>query len=286
MALVDESDRTLMRIFCRRTFSGALLSLAASVPFAARAADPSTIIVASTTSTEQSGLFAYLLPRFQAQTGIRVKVVAVGTGQALDIGRRGDADVLLVHDRSAEDRFIAQGSGIERRDVMFNDFVIVGPKSDPAQIRETTDAVGALRRIARSTVPFISRGDHSGTHATELRLWQAGDIAVTQRGIYRETGSGMGPTLNIAASLNGYTLTDRGTWLSFRNRQELVLLLAGDPRLANPYGVMLVNPARHSHVNKDGGMAFVNWLASTSGQEAITSFRVNGEQLFFTGAAR
>ena len=265
-----------------RTIFATLTAALCLIAAPSQGADAKLITVASTTSTEQSGLFAHVLPLLQAQTGIRVKVVAVGTGQALDIGRRGDADVVLVHDRPAEDGFVAQGYGIERRDVMYNDFVIVGPASDPANVRSATDVVQALQRIAGSAVPFISRGDNSGTHATELRLWQSASLSSQQRGLYRESGSGMGSTLNMAASLNAYTLTDRGTWLSFRNRQQLAVLAAGDARLANPYGVMLVNPARHPHVNAAGGIAFIDWLVSAAGREAIVSFRINGEQLFFT----
>jgi tungstate transport system substrate-binding protein len=246
-----------------------------------------TITVASTTSTEQSGLFGYLLPIFSKASGIAVKVVAVGTGQALDIGRRGDADVVFVHDRPAEDKFMAEGQGVKRFDVMYNDFVIVGPKSDPARIAGDKNVVEALRKIAAAKAPFISRGDHSGTHEAELRLWRdAGvDIATLKGDWYREIGQGMGPALNIAASLNAYLLSDRGTWLSFKNRGDLVILTEGDKRLFNQYGVMLVNPAKHPNVRARDGQTFVDWLISPKGQEAIAGYKIGGEQLFFPNAS-
>jgi tungstate transport system substrate-binding protein len=244
-----------------------------------------TITVASTTSTEQSGLFGHILPRFTAATGIRVKVVALGTGQALDLGRRGDADVVLVHDRPAEDRFVAEGYGVERRDVMYNDFVLVGPAADPARIAEAKTAAEALRRIAATNAVFVSRGDRSGTHAAELRQWQIAGIDPKSVKGYRDAGAGMGPTLNMAAALNAYTLADRGTWLAFRNRQELRLLLAGDHQLFNPYGVILVNPLRHPHVKAEEGRRFIAWLAGREGQDAIASFRIEGQPLFFPQAA-
>jgi tungstate transport system substrate-binding protein len=247
-----------------------------------------TITVASTTSTEQSGLFGYLLPIFSKASGVAVKVVAVGTGQALDIGRRGDADVVFVHDRPAEDKFMAEGQGVKRFDVMYNDFVIVGPKSDPAHIAGDKDVVEALRKIAAAKTPFISRGDHSGTHEAELRLWKdAGlDIAAARGGWYREIGQGMGPALNMAASSNAYLLSDRGTWLSFKNRGDLALLTEGDKRLFNQYGVMLVNPAKHPNVNARDGQAFIDWLISPKGQATIADYRVGGEQLFFPNASQ
>ena len=257
-----------------------VLALAAGV---AHAED---IVVASTTSTDQSGLFGYLLPQFEAKSGVKIKVVALGTGQALDTGRRGDADVLLVHDRPAEDKFIAEGYGVERRDVMYNDFVLLGPRSDPAKVKTTSDVVEALRRIAGSATPFVSRGDKSGTHAAELRFWKDAGIDAKAWKDYKEAGSGMGPTLNMAASLGAYTLADRGTWLSFKNRQDLEIVLAGDKRLFNPYGVMLVNPARHPHVKKEAGMKFIEWIISAAGQAAIAGFKINGEQLFFPSAGR
>lgn len=262
-----------------------ILSLAAAASLLAGGAGAQeTLVVASTTSTEQSGLFGWLLPKFEAATGIKVRVVAVGTGQALDIGRRGDADALLVHDRVAEDKFVADGYGSYRKDVMYNDFVFIGPKEDPAKIKGAGNAVAALKAIGDSGQVFVSRGDKSGTHAAELRLWkQAG---VDPKGLpgYKETGSGMGPTLNMAAGLNGYTLSDRATWGAFKNRQGLDLLLAGDPVLFNPYGVIPVNPARHPHVKKEAAERFAQWLTSTAGQEAIAAFRADGTQVFFPSA--
>ncbi len=240
------------------------------------------ITVASTTSTEQSGLFRHLLPIFEKKTGIQVRVVALGTGQALDMGRRGDADVVFVHDKAAEEKLVAEGFFVERREVMYNDFILVGPKSDPARAGGR-DAVGALMTIAEKKAPFVSRGDKSGTHAAELRLWkEAGVDPAHGRGAwYRETGSGMGPTLNTASGMNAYTLTDRGTWLSFKNRGELAIVVQGDKRLFNPYGVMLVNPAKHRHVKKAEGMAFIRWLTSAEGRRAIAGFKIHGDQLFF-----
>ncbi|MDA9404317.1 extracellular solute-binding protein [Bradyrhizobium sp. CCBAU 45389] len=246
-----------------------------------------TITVASTTSTEQSGLFGHLLPLFSKAEGINVKVVAVGTGQALDIGRRGDADVVFVHDRPAEDKFMSEGQGVKRFDVMYNDFVIIGPKSDPAQIAGSKDVTDALRKIAAAKAAFISRGDKSGTHAAELRLWkEAGvDLSAGKDSWYREIGQGMGPALNMASSSNAYLLSDRGTWLSFGNRGELTVLTEGDKRLFNQYGVMLVNPAKHPNVKAQDGQAFIDWLVSPKGQQAIAGYKVGGEQLFFPNAA-
>src|SRR3954462_11152021 len=245
------------------------------------------ITVASTTSTEQSGLFGYLLPLFSKAAGIDVKVVAVGTGQALDIGRRGDADVVFVHDRPAEDKFMAEGQGGKRFDVMYNDFIIVGPRSDPAHIGGDRDVVDALKKIAAAKAPFISRGDHSGTHEAELRLWkQAGiDIGASRGDWYREIGQGMGPALNMASSSNAYLLADRGTWLSFKNRGDLAILTEGDKRLFNQYGVMLVNPDKHPNVKAKDGQVFIDWLVSPKGQETIAGYKVGGEQLFFPNAA-
>jgi tungstate transport system substrate-binding protein len=267
-----------------------LLALIALLPVLAAA--PSTgaeqpfITVASTTSTEQSGLFAHLLPAFTAKTGIEVRVVAVGTGQALKIGERGDADVLLVHDKPSELKFVADGWGVDRHDVMYNDFVIVGPRRDPAGLAGGKDAVAAFAKIAAANAPFVSRGDDSGTHKEEKRLWQdAGiDIKKVGDGWYREVGSGMGPTLNIAAGLDAYTLSDRSTWLSFNNRRDLTLLVAGDPRLFNQYGVMLVNPARHPAVKAELGKTFIEWLLSPVGQQTIAAYQIGGEQLFFPNA--
>ena len=270
-----------------RSVAGTLLLAAAAAiatPLAAQA--QSAITVASTTSTEQSGLFRHLLPAFESKTGIQVKVVAVGTGQALDIGRRGDADVVFVHDAAAEQKFVAEGSGVKRFEVMYNDFVLVGPKGDPAKIGGSRDILDALRRIAAAGAPFASRADRSGTHAAELRYWQAAgvDLAPAKGKWYKETGSGMGPTLNTAAGLNAYALTDRGTWLSFRNRADLAILVEGDKRLFNQYGVMLVNPQKHPHVKREAGQKFVDWLVSAEGQAAIASYKINGEQLFFPNA--
>ncbi|MGI9126757.1 MAG: substrate-binding domain-containing protein [Roseomonas sp.] len=245
-----------------------------------------SITVASTTSTEQSGLFGHILPIFTREAGIAVRVVALGTGQALDVGRRGDADVVFVHDRAAEERFVAEGFGGPRRHVMFNDFVITGPAADPARIAGLGDTAEALRRIAAARAPFISRGDRSGTHAAELRLWQlAGIDPASGRGHwYREVGQGMGPALNTAAAQGAYILADRGTWLSFRNRQDQRILIEGDTRLFNQYGVMLVNAQRHPHVKAADGQRFIDWLLSPAGQAAIAAYRIGGEQLFFPNA--
>jgi tungstate transport system substrate-binding protein len=245
-----------------------------------------TITVASTTSTEQSGLFGYLLPRFTAASGIGVKVVAVGTGQALDIGRRGDADVVFVHDRPAEEKFLAEGFGVRRYEVMYNDFVVIGPKADPAHIADGKDVAEALRKIAAARATFVSRGDRSGTHEAELRLWKAAgvDLADAKGDWYREIGQGMGAALNMASSANAYLLSDRGTWLSFKNRGDLAVLSEGDRRLFNQYGVMLVNPARHATVKAGDGQAFVDWLVSPDGQKTIADYKVGGEQLFFPNA--
>lgn len=264
----------------RRSMLGLLAALALAAPAPAQ---ERFITVASTTSTEQSGLFGHILPRFTQRTGIAVRVVALGTGQALDVGRRGDADVVFVHDAAAEERFVAEGYGVQRLEVMYNDFVIVGPAADPAGAKGS-DVVEALKRIAAAKAPFASRGDRSGTHAAERRFWRA--AGVTPAGDwYRETGSGMGPTLNTAAGMNAYALTDRGTWLSFRNRGDLTILVEGDRRLFNQYGVILVNPRRHPHVKAADGQAFIDWLVSREGQAAIASYMVNGEQLFFPNAA-
>ena len=241
------------------------------------------ITVASTTSTEQSGLFKHLLPMFERKTSIQVRVVALGTGQALDMGRRGDADVVFVHAKALEEKFVAEGYGVKRFEVMYNDFVLVGPKSDPAKVGGSKDIVAALQKIKAAQAPFASRGDKSGTHFAELQLWtMAGiDIAKDKGPWYRDTGSGMGPTLNIASGMNAYALADRGTWLSFKNRGELVIAVEGDQRLFNQYGVILVNPAKHPHVKKDMGQAFVDWIVSPEGQAAIAAYKIGGEQLFF-----
>ncbi len=262
-----------------RILSAALL--AASLTPAAGAAER-FITVASTTSTKNSGLFDHILPLFEKKTGIQVRVVAVGTGQAIRLARNGDADVLLVHHRPSEEAFVAEGFGVKRLDVMVNDFVIVGPGDDPARIAGMGDAAEALEKIAGAGAPFVSRGDDSGTHKKELGLWRAAgvDAARASGGWYRETGSGMGATLNTASAMQGYALADRGTWLSFKNRAGLRVLVEGDERLFNPYGVILVNPKRHSHVKADLGREFIAWLISPEGQAAIGAFRVNGQVLF------
>ncbi len=262
---------------------------AAVAPFAPAAqAQSRSIVLASTTSTEQSGLFAHLLPRFRASTGIDVRVVAVGTGQALDLGRRGDADVVLVHDRPAEDRFLAEGHATRRLDVMYNDFILVGPSADPARTSSAGTVMEAFRRIRQAEHAFVSRGDRSGTHAAELRLWELAGIDIQQaRGAwYRDTGTGMGPALNIAAAMDAYLLADRGTWIAFRNRQGLRIVLEGDARLKNRYGIMRVNPARHPHVKALEAQQFIDWLCSDAGQRVIADYRIEGEQLFFPEAAR
>ena len=248
-------------------------------------APASAIVMASTTSTEQSGLFGHLLPAFKQATGIDVRVVAVGTGQALDTGRRGDADVVFVHDTAAEEKFVAEGFATQRRNVMYNDFVLIGPKADPAGTRGA-DIAAALKKLAASPLAFISRGDKSGTHAAELRLWKAAgvEVATTKPAGYRECGCGMGPALNMAAATNAYVLADRGTWLAFRNRGELAVLVEGDSRLFNPYGVMVVNPARHPHVKAALAQQFANWVVSPAGQQTIASYRIDGQPLFFPNA--
>ena len=244
------------------------------------------ITVASTTSTEQSGLFKHLLPIFEKKTGIQVRVVALGTGQALDMGRRGDADVVFVHARPLEEKFVAEGYGVRRYEIMYNDFILIGPKADPAKVLGGKDAVHALQKIHGAKAPFVSRGDRSGTHFAELELWNAAgiDIGVEKGRWYREIGQGMGPALNTAAGMNAYVLSDRGTWLSFKNRGELAIVVEGDRRLFNQYGAMLVNPQRHLGVKKEMGQAFIDWLISGEGQEAIGAYRIGGEQLFFPNA--
>ncbi len=250
-------------------------------------AQEKSIVVSSTTSTEQSGLFGYLLPIFEKKTGIQVKVVAVGTGQALDIGRRGDADVVFVHDKPAEEKFVEEGYSTQRNEVMYNDFVLIGPKADPAKIGGGKDIQAGLQKIASTQTPFISRGDKSGTHAAELRYWKGSGVEVSPSSSwYKETGSGMGPALNTASAMNGYILSDRATWLTFKNRGDLAILVQGDPRLFNQYGVMLVNPAKYPQVKKAEGQAFIDWLISKDGQDTIASYKVGGEQLFFPNAKK
>jgi|SRR5262245_16711825 len=249
------------------------------------AAQDKSIVVASTTSTQDSGLFSHILPAFQAKTGIAVRVIAQGTGQALDTGRRGDADVVFVHAKPQEEKFVAEGFGVKRYPVMYNDFILVGPKSDPAGVKGN-DIVAGLTAIKAKAAPFISRGDKSGTHAAELALWKIADTdPVAGRGAwYREIGQGMGAALNTASASNAYTLADRGTWLSFKNRGDLAILVEGDKRLFNQYGVILVNPAKHPHVKKELGQAFIDWLVSPEGQNTIADYKINGEQLFFPNA--
>lgn len=269
----------------------AALAVAACVLSSPGFAQNRIITVASTTSTEQSGLFGYILPVFEKDTGVKVRVVALGTGQALDTARRGDADVAFVHDKAAEEKFVAEGFGVERREVMYNDFVLLGPRSDPAKVAGK-DILEGLRRIAAVDVAarpaFISRGDKSGTHAAELRYWKmAGlDLDKIKGAWYRDTGSGMGPALNMASSANAYILADRGTWLSFKNRGDLAILVEGDSRLFNQYGVILVNPLKHPQVNREDGQRFIDWLLSAPGQKAIAEYKIGGEQLFFPNAKR
>ncbi len=247
---------------------------------AAAAAEKPFILVASTTSTEQSGLFAHIIPAFTAATGIEVRVVAVGTGQAFAMARSGDADILLAHDPEGEQRFVAEGHGLERRQVMYNDFILLGPSGDPAGITGAAGAVEAMQRIARARVPFASRGDNSGTHRAEQRLWAAAGIEPSGRW-YRSLGSGMGPTLNTAAGMDAYVLADRGSWMNFHNRQNLVILFEGDPVLFNPYASVLINPQRHPHIRHELALQWHEWLLSEDGQAAIASFEIDGEPLFF-----
>ena len=278
----------------RRTFFSRLLAACAGAALLAATggalAQERYIVMASTTSTDQSGLFGHLLPAFKAASGIDVRVVALGTGQALDAARRGDADVVFVHDQAAEEKFVAEGWGLKRLPVMYNDFVLVGPKSDPAGVAGK-DIVAGLAKLAASGAPFISRGDKSGTHAAELRYWKLAGIEVATAPApkpagYRECGCGMGPALNMAAAGNGYTLADRGTWLAFKNRGELAVLVQGDTRLFNQYGVIVVNAAKHPHVKTEGAQAFADWVTSPAGQATIAAYRIGGEQLFFPNAGR
>jgi len=260
----------------------AVIGIALGLALGSGGAHAEAIIVASTTSTEQSGLFGYLLPAFTKATGIEVKVVAVGTGQALDMGRRGDADVEFVHDQTAEEKFLAEGFGVKRLPVMYNDFVLIGPTGDPAGVRGD-DVVAALRKVAAANTPFVSRGDKSGTDAAERRYWALSGTSSKGTG-YRECGCGMGPALNIASSAGAYVLADRGTWLSFKNRGDLKVLVEGDKRLFNQYGVMMVNPARYPQVKVAPSQKFIDWLVSREGQDTIAAYKVNGEQLFFPNA--
>ncbi len=260
-------------------------ALAATLVLSAVMAQAQSIVVASTTSTEQSGLFPYLLPEFKKASGIDVKVVALGTGQAIDMGRRGDADVLFVHDQAAEEKVVAEGFAVKRFPVMYNDFVLIGPASDPAKTR-SNDIVEALRKLAAGNAAFISRGDKSGTHAAELRFWAIAQLADKKGSGYKECGCGMGPALNIASSSGAYLLADRGTWLNFKNRGDLAVLVEGDKRLFNQYGVMLVNPARHPHVKAADGQKFIDWLVSAPGQAVIASYKIGGEPVFFPNATK
>jgi len=271
----------------RRTVMVAAALAAAIVTTPALAQDKS-IVVSSTTSTQDSGLFGYLLPLFKQTTGIDVKVVAQGTGQALDTGRRGDADVVFVHAKSAEEKFLAEGEGVKRYPVMYNDFVLIGPKSDPAGIKGTKDIAKALQMIKDKQAPFISRGDRSGTHIAELALWNrdAGiDIEKDKGAWYKSIGQGMGAALNTASASNAYVLSDRGTWISFKNKEDLAIAVEGDKRLFNQYGVMLVNPAKHPNVKQDLGQQFIDWLVSPEGQKTIANYKINGEQLFYPNAS-
>ena len=274
-----------MELKRRELFRILLMTLALSAASAASLAQ-NFITVASTTSTEQSGLFKHLLPAYEKKTGVQVRVVALGTGQALDMARRGDADVVFVHARSAEEKFIAEGYGVKRLPVMYNDFVLVGPKSDPAKVAGGKDIVEALRKVKAQAAAFVSRGDRSGTHMAELALWKTAgiDIAADKGPWYRDTGQGMGPALNSASSMNGYILTDRATWISFKNRGDLTIVVEGDKRLFNQYGVILVNPEKHKHVKKEMGQAFIDWVISPEGQKAIADYKIGGEQLFFPNA--
>jgi tungstate transport system substrate-binding protein len=278
-----------IRMQTRRTLIALAIAAMAAIP--AASAQDKSIIVSSTTSTQDSGLFGHILPLFKAKTGITVKVLAQGTGQALDTGRRGDADVVFVHAKSAEEKFLSEGQGVKRYPVMYNDFVLVGPKSDPAGVKGGKDIVAALKAIKSKSAPFISRGDRSGTHIAELNLWKAAGIDI-EKGLsvkdlgpwYKAIGQGMGAALNTASASNSYVLTDRGTWLSFKNRGDLIVAVEGDKRLFNQYGVMLVNPDKHPNVKRDLGQAFIDWLISPEGQKAIADYKINGEQLFYPNA--
>ena len=267
----------------RRVWPAALLGLCLALSQAVAWAQ-TTLVMASTTSTEQSGLFGHLLPAFKAASGLDVKVVALGTGQALDMGRRGDADVLFVHDPVAEEKLVADGFGLQRWPVMYNDFVLIGPGNDPAQVRGK-DIAQALQKVAQSQAAFVSRGDKSGTHAAELRYWAMAGSSHMGAG-YKACGCGMGPALNMAASMGAYVLADRGTWLSFKNRADLAVLVQGDERLFNPYGVIAVNPAKHPHVKVKEAQRFIDWVTSPAGQAYIAAYKIGGEQLFFPSAKR
>lgn len=288
MTLAKPPGDPPVRPILRRALLAAPVALPALAAAPVARARERSITLASTTSTEQSGLFGHLLPLFARATGIAVRVVALGTGQALDVARRGDADAVFVHDRAAEERFVAEGHGGPRRAVMYNDFVLAGPAADPARVAGTGDVAGALRRIAAAGAPFVSRGDRSGTHAAELRLWQrAGvDPGTGRGGWYREIGQGMGPALNTAAAQGAYVLTDRATWIAFRNRQDLRVAVEGDVLLFNQYGVMTVSAERHPHVRAADAGRFADWVVSPEGQAAIAGYRIDGQQLFFPNAGQ
>ncbi len=270
----------------RRHLLAVAVALAVTSPIATTAEDKTTIVVASTTSTQDSGLFGHLLPLFTAKTGIEVKVVAQGTGQALDTARRGDADVVFVHARAAEEKFVAEGFAETRRPVMYNDFVLIGPKSDPAGIKGSADIAASLKAIREKAAPFVSRGDRSGTHQAELALWKTAgiDLETAKGDWYREIGQGMGAALNTASAMNAYVLSDRGTWIGFKNRGDLDIAVAGDKRLFNQYGIMAVSPAKHPHVEAAAAKTFVDWVLSREGQAAIASYKIDGQQLFFPNA--
>jgi tungstate transport system substrate-binding protein len=275
----------MKKFMCFRPLSLIQYALAATVLIASSGAQAQSIVVASTTSTEQSGLFSYLLPEFKKASGIDVKVVALGTGQALDMGRRGDADVLFVHDQVAEEKIVADGFAVKRFPVMYNDFVLIGPAADPAKTKGK-DIVEALKKLSTANASFISRGDKSGTHAAELRFWTLAGLSDNKGRAYQACGCGMGPALNMASSSGAYVLADRGTWLSFKNRGDLMVLVEGDTRLFNQYGVMLVNPAKHPHVKAADGQKFVDWVVSAPGQAVIASYKIAGQQLFFPNAGK
>jgi tungstate transport system substrate-binding protein len=263
---------------------GALLVLLAAT--SAALAEEKSIVVASTTSTQDSGLFGHILPIFKAKTGIEVRVVAQGTGQALETARRGDADVVFVHAKPQEEKFVADGFGVKRFDVMYNDFIVIGPKTDPAKIKGGRDVLPALKAIYDTASPFVSRGDKSGTHAAELALWKAAglDPAGAKPAWYREIGQGMGAALNTAGAMNAYVLSDRGTWISFKNKGDLEIVVEGDQRLFNQYGIILVNPEKYPSVKKELGQTFIDWIISADGQNAIRSYQIDGQQLFFPNA--
>jgi tungstate transport system substrate-binding protein len=268
--------KSLVKYGLAATFSVAFLTVGASAQ---------SLVMSSTTSTEQSGLFSHLLPEFKKASGLDIKVVALGTGQALDMARRGDADVVFVHDQPAEEKFVADGFGLKRQAVMYNDFVLIGPKADPAGTKGK-DIVQALKKVGVSNAAFVSRGDKSGTHAAELRFWNVAESADKKGTGYKECGCGMGPALNIAASTGAYVLADRATWLNFKNRADLAILVEGDNRLFNQYGVMVVNPAKHPHVKVADAQKFVDWITAPAGQAVIAAYKINGEQLFFPNAGK